>query len=99
MSNRITEKDLQALCDRINDAAGTPREPYGPAIDGHCNPQARCYHLAFAYGGVALHQMSEKPGCTGIHAIIDGYRTKRELYEKMLSYLDDMAAKGQSCSG
>ena len=78
--NRVTEKELQAICDRINEACGTPLRPY---LDG--KPQAKCYHLSYAYGGVTLHQMSESG--SGIRDVFSGYMPKRELASKMHAFL------------
>ncbi len=77
---RITDKELRAVIDRINVVTGSPAKPY---VDG--KPQAGCYHLSGAYGGVALHRMA----CTGtgVHDIFYGHGTKRELYDKMQAWL------------
>lgn len=78
--NRITEKDLRAVIDRINMVTGSPDKPY---VDGA--PQAGCYHLSGAYGGVALHRMARTG--TGVIDIFYGHGTKRELYNKMQAWL------------
>jgi len=89
MSNRITDKDLQAVVDRINRAIGTPMtpyKPYDPAIGAQ--PNANNFHLSHAYGGVCLHQMSSREGCTGIRTVLcGGHVPKRELYNLMHAYL------------
>ena len=74
--NRITLKDLQDLCDRINDKHGYDREPYA----GNTNkPNSRSYLISQQYGGVALHQMA-KSG-TGEREISNtGHGTNRELH-------------------
>ena len=77
---RITEKDLRAVIDRINMVTGSPAKPY---VDG--KPQAGCYHLSGAYGGVALHRMARTG--TGVTDIFYGHGTKRELYDKMQAWL------------
>ena len=77
MTTRITEKDLQALCDEINRKASTPMQPYNGSKSNDGN-----YHIAFAYGGVALHQMRAH----GIRDICGGYWPKRELYRRMLAF-------------
>lgn len=84
---RITEKDLQATVDRINRTAGTPEMPYSKRTD-KMEPNAKCYHLSFAYGGVALHQMCDEG--TGVHDILNGHKTKRELYNEMHAFLKGM---------
>jgi hypothetical protein len=77
---RITDKILQAVIDRINVVTGSPAKPY---VDR--KPQAGCYHLSGAYGGVALHRMA-KTG-SGVHDIFGGHGTKRELYTQMQAWL------------
>lgn len=88
MSNRVTEKQLQAIVDRINRTLGTPMTPYAPYDkEKGCQPNANCYHLSHAYGGVALHKMSSREGCTGVSDIFGGHMPKRELAEKMWAFL------------
>jgi len=76
---RITERDLQQQIDRLNQCAGTPQEPY---IDGVA--QVGNYHLSFAYGGVALHQMHPSGGV--IDVFRRGHMPKRELHNLMFNY-------------
>jgi hypothetical protein len=90
MTTRITEKDLQAVCDRINRTCGTPLTPYEfqPAKDGAPSKyvaQIGCYHLSHAYGGVALHRMYNEGG--GVSDVFGGHVTKRDLYERMHAFL------------
>ena len=93
---RITEKQLQAVVDRINRETGMPMKSYDvPVTDaeklmysGSQVPQAGNYHLSFAYGGVSLHRMSLKPACTGITDVFRiGHVSKRELYNHMHAFL------------
>lgn len=84
--NRITNKHLEFKVERINTAMDTPQQPYTQTDSGH-KPNARCYHLSYAYGGVALHQMCDEG--TGIHDISrQGHVTKREL----ANFMDGMLA-------
>lgn len=96
MSNRVTEKQLQAIVDRINKLMGTPAtpyKPYDPAV-GRAQPNANCYHLSHAYGGVSLHRMSEREGCTGVHDVFScGHVTKRELANRMYSFINGIEAE------
>jgi tetrahydromethanopterin S-methyltransferase subunit B len=57
MNDRITEKNLQAVVDRINSATGSPMQPWDK-LPGQDRMQAQigCYHLSHAYGGVCLHR-------------------------------------------
>ena len=83
--NRITEKDLQAVCNRINRATGSPAEPYVKDADGKYHAQIGCYHLSHAYGGVALHRMYNDGG--GVSDVFGGHMPKRELYGKMHAFI------------
>lgn len=91
---RITQKDLQNLCDRINEETGNKLNPYNHSIPGSgCKPNANVYHLDWAYGGVKLCQMSPKKGYTGSSDVTHGYDTKRELYNKMGAILTGLSMK------
>ena len=76
---RITEKDLKHLIDRLNEVTKSPAKPWenGAANIGN-------YHLYFAYGSTAVHQMMTKGG--GVRQIV-GLGTKRETYEKLNTLL------------
>ena len=81
MINRVTEKQLQAIVDRINTMTGSPLEPYanGKAQIGN-------YHLSHAYGGVCLHRMHNEGG--GVSSPLSvGHVTKRELANLMYAYI------------
>lgn len=87
---RITEKDLQAVCNRINRATGMPLQPYELQLADGDSPskyvaQIGCYHLSHAYGGVALHRMYNADG--GVSDVFGGHVPKRELYGKMHAFL------------
>ena len=82
---RITNKDIEKRVLTLNDLAGTPKEPYAK-IDGKFEPQAKCYHLSFAYGGVALHQMCDEG--SGVRDIFGGHMPKRELYERLNAFIN-----------
>ena len=78
---RITNKDLQAVVDRINRVTGSPALPY---VDGKA--QIGCYHLSHAYGGVCVHRMHNEHG--GVSTpIVHGHVHKRTLYELMHAWL------------
>ena len=97
--SRITDKQLQAVCDRINKLFNLPLTPYKPydAAVGRAQPNAGVYHLSHAYGGVSLHRMSERGGCTGVNDVFSrGHMPKRELYELMHAFLRGVdTAKGE----
>ncbi len=80
--DRITEKQLDALCARLNKLTGSPEKPYadGKACIGN-------YHISHAYGGVCLHRMHNTGG--GVSCpLSSGHAPKRELYAAMHAYID-----------
>ena len=80
--NRVTEKDLQAIVDRINRITGSPPAPY---IDGKA--QIGNYHLSHAYGGVCLHRMCNDVG--GVSSPLStGHIPKRELAGLMYAFIN-----------
>jgi hypothetical protein len=92
--NRITEKQLESLCQYINELTGSPLTPYTRDEQGF-RANIGNYHLSYAYGGVCLHRMVNEGG--GIRTpLVSGHVTKRELYNAMQAYirgLDDVRFK------
>jgi len=84
MSERITESNLKALVRRINEATGSPLEPYTKQPDGTYKAGIGNYHLDIAYGGYALDRMVNDGGGA---SVIIGRGTKRELWDKMHAFL------------
>lgn len=81
--NRISIKQLQALCDWINELKNTPIKPYD-RVEGKFKANIGNYHLYQAYGAVGLHRMVNEGG--GVTEIL-GLSTKRELFDKMHAYI------------
>ncbi len=82
--NRITEKQLQCVVDRLNRITKSPEKPY---IDGKA--QIGNYHLSHAYGGVCLHRMVNESG--GVSSPLStGHITKRELLNLMHAYISGL---------
>ena len=82
---RTTRKQLEFLCERINNAKKTPLAPY-ERIDGSLVGQIGNFHLNGAYGGVSLHQTMNEGG--GVRDVFScGHVTKRDLYNRMSAYL------------
>lgn len=81
--DRITDKHLTALCERLNKLTGSPLVPY--AMDEERTrhvAQVGNFHISHAYGGVCLHRMSNTSG--GVSCPLNaGHGPKRELYEQM----------------
>ena len=79
--NRVTEKQLQAIVDRLNRITGSPMEPY---VDGKA--QIGNYHLSHAYGGVCLHRMFNEGG--GVSSPLStGHISKRELMGLLYAFI------------
>jgi hypothetical protein len=82
--NRVTEKQLEAIVDRINRITGSPSAPY---IDGKA--QVGNYHISHAYGGVALHRMYNEGG--GVTSPLStGHIPKRELAALMYAFINGL---------
>lgn len=89
---RVTEKDLQAVVDRINRMMHTPLTPYvkRDCANGkggvHLVAQIGNYHLDHAYGGVQLVQMVNDGG--GVRDVLySGHVPKRELQTAMFAFI------------
>jgi hypothetical protein len=84
--NRITNKQLEAVCERINRATGSPLTPWTRGDDGRLHANIGNYHISGAYGGVQLHRMYNDGG--GVEDVFrTGYGTKRELFNQMQAFL------------
>ena len=88
---RITDKNLQAVVDRINRITGSPenyRSEDGSTSIGH-------YCLDGAYGGVSLHRTANDGG--GVNDVLScGHVTKRQLYELMHAWIRGYNAAKES---
>lgn len=87
MSRRVTNAHLEAIVLRINKLLHTPASPYAKGEDGCYRSNPGNYHLSFAYGGVALHQMSNNFG--GVYDVFRvGHVPKRELEAAMFAFIE-----------
>ena len=84
---RITNANLESLCDAINAAAESPATPCSRDGDRIKNNVGN-YHIDSAYGGFKIVQMDNLGG--GIRDITSGYRTKRETYDLGRDYLNGL---------
>jgi hypothetical protein len=83
---RITEKQLQAIVDRINRITKSPETAWTKVSDGKITANIGNYHLSHAYGGVCLHRIMSDGG--GVHDIFRcGHIPKRDLANRMWAYL------------
>lgn len=90
MSDRITDKHLQALRNRINIITGSPME-YMTTIDGKRTINVGHYHISGAYGGVCLHRTINESG--GVTCPIGmGHVPKRDLYNRMVAFIAGLEA-------
>ena len=90
MTQRITEKDLQRLCDRLNEATGSPMIPWERVNDRN-RANIGNYHISHAYGGVCLHRMHNESG--GVSCpLSNGHGPKRDLYNELCAMLAGIEA-------
>ena len=95
--NRITQKDLEYLVERINKITGSPQYPYSrKGVKGNRESGFTVnignYYLDYAYGGVQLVRMESKTG--GISTISRGRHVpKRELYYWMQAFIAGIIVK------
>lgn len=86
--NRITDKMLESRIAYLNKITGMPPAPYAKAEDGTYKPCAGNYHLSHAYGGVCVHQMSMREGCTGVSTPINSYHEpKRDCFNRLNAFI------------
>jgi hypothetical protein len=92
MTDRISNRDLEAVCERINRVFGyqdTPLWSHRPNDDGTRQVVATVgqFYIDGAYGGVSLDRMvNEGGGVTDVFRC--GHVSKRELYGRMHAFLD-----------
>ncbi len=88
MSKRITQKDLDKLCDRINELTNSPMEydRFNPntgkieACIGH-------YFVSSAYGGWQLQRLHNSEG--GVTLPLGyGYVPARRMYERLQDFIN-----------
>lgn len=86
MATRISKKDLEALVLKLNKLTNNPTTYMtdGKSNIGH-------YHVSCAYSGYAIHQLTSTGGAA--HAIWGGYCPKRELYEKLNTFVNGIEYK------
>ena len=90
--DRITEKYLQAVCDRINRATNSPMASYVKNTDGTHTAQIGNYHISGAYGGKCLHRMHNEGG--GVSDVFGcGHIAKRDLANRMHAFLAGIDSK------
>ena len=88
--NRITEKQLQALVDSINERMGTPMVPW-TRKDGKLVANLGNWHLSWAYGGVTVNEMMNEAG--GVNCPLGLGGPKRELETKLRAFIAGMQSR------
>ena len=79
------KKTLEALCELINTATGSPLTPYTRTESG-LTANLGNFHLSGAYGGVCVHRMHNQSG--GVtEPIWSGHISKGKAEVKMRAYL------------
>lgn len=87
--DRITNRDLQGVVNRLNRMTGNPLEPWTRDDAGKLRANIGNFHISGAYGGVQLHQMMSDGG--GVRTVLStGYCSKRELYHAIHNFLDGL---------
>lgn len=98
MAHPITTKDLEGVVSRLNKITDSPQTPYSTIAmaDGTKKHRANIgnYHLDWAYGGVALHRITNEAGGVTV-PIHSGYTTKRDLYNQIHAYINGLLSKIQ----
>lgn len=83
--NRITEKQLNLIVDRINKLTNSPNTAYTKTGNEY-KANVGNYHLSGAYGGVSLHQMVGEDG--GVRDVFGcGHIPKRDLFNLMHAFI------------
>jgi len=82
--DRINQKDLEILADRINEVTKSPKDPWTRA-NGKTKANIGNYHIDGAYGGWKLVRMVNTGGA--ISEVTYGFVPKRELYNLMHAFL------------
>ena len=91
--NRITQKDLESIVNRINRTANMPMNAYTREGDRNVANVGH-YYVSGAYGGVQLLQIVNEAG--GVRTITSGYCPKRELYYQMHAFLRGLETAQES---
>ncbi len=90
MTERITQRHLDGLVQRINRATNSPEATYTKTDTGHAANIGN-YHLDGAYGGWELERMvSEGGGVSDVFRC--GHITRRDLYNRMRAFLAGIEA-------
>lgn len=101
--SRITQKDLERLCTRVNYAVNGERKdlaidapwPLYERTNGNLRQLPNVYSISYAYGGAALYRNCDVDASGeshGVHDIFGYHMPKRELWERMQAFLRGIEA-------
>lgn len=85
MARNVTQKDLQAIIDRLNRSTGNPVE-YISEIDGKRKINVGHFGLDIAYGGYKLVQTVNDRG--GVRDVFHARVSKAALAELIFAYIE-----------
>lgn len=89
MSNRITDKMLEARVAYLNKITKSPDTPYSRDENGRSKANVGNFHLSHAYGGVCVHRMHNEGG--GVTApIVNYHTTKRECMDGLNAFISGL---------
>jgi hypothetical protein len=94
MTQRITDKNLEAVAERINRLLHAPITSYRKEGDKY-RANIGNYHIDYQNNGVSLHRMQCESGSTS-DALSVGHTTKRELYNCMFAFIAGICAGRES---
>ena len=97
MSDRITQRDLEAVCARINRTVNGEGDVDDNGVWRTWTQNGRglaqipsVYSISYAYGGAALHRNCDVDASGeshGVHDVFGYHMPKRDLYDRMQAFL------------
>jgi hypothetical protein len=95
MSQRITVKNLERLCEHLNKVTENKTAPWVQGEDGRNRANIGTFYIDGAYGGWSLSQLvNESGGARNVLSI--GHVPARELFNLMHAYLRGMEDNGRA---
>lgn len=92
MSNRVTVGMLEAQVSYLNRLMDAPQEPWTKGDDGKIRANIGNWHLSGAYGGYAVHCMSNESG--GVTVMQNtGHLPKRDLLNRLRAFIAGIEAQ------
>jgi hypothetical protein len=89
MSNRITVSQLESRVEYLNKITGSPETSWTKKNE-IMTANIGNHYLDGAYGGYDVCQIMNEGG--GVNSLFNYHRPKRELYEKLNSYISGIQA-------